>query len=58
MLVQHIAKRSPRLQSSQQFKRNWIARKGLSERSASDGQMVFDAAFVSTEIKRKYKIKE
>jgi hypothetical protein len=32
--------------------------KGLSERPASGGQMVFDAAFVSTEIKRKYKIKE
>jgi hypothetical protein len=31
--------------------------KGLSERPASGGQMVIDAAFVSAEIKRKYKIK-
>jgi hypothetical protein len=32
--------------------------RGLSERSTAGGQMVFDAAFVSAEIKRKYRIKE
>jgi hypothetical protein len=32
--------------------------RGLSDRPAGGGQMVFDAAFVSAEIKRKYKIKE
>jgi hypothetical protein len=31
--------------------------RGLSEKPASGGQMVFDTAFVSAEIKRKYKIK-
>jgi hypothetical protein len=30
--------------------------RGLSEKPASGGQMVFDTAFVSAEIKRKYKI--
>jgi hypothetical protein len=31
--------------------------RGLSEKPARAEQMVFDAAFVSAEIKRKYKIK-
>ena len=32
--------------------------RGLSRKSSRGGQMVFDAVFVATEIKRKYKIKE
>jgi hypothetical protein len=32
--------------------------RGLSEKPASAGQMISEAAFVSAEIKRKYKIKD